>query len=43
MPKEDVFAAQNLGQGEILVFGAEDMGSVCPYQIVLKFTPHKKT
>ena len=43
MPKEDVFAAQNLGQGEILVFGAEDMGSVCPYQIVLKFTTHKKT
>ena len=42
LSKEDVFAAQNLGQGEILVFGAEDVGFVCPYQIVLKFTTHKK-
>ena len=28
---KDVFTAQNLGQGEILVFGGEDVGSVCAY------------
>ena len=38
-PKEDVFTAQNLGQGEILAFGAEDVGSVCTYRIVLKALP----
>ena len=42
LPKENVFTAQSLEQGEIFVFGTEDVGSVCAYQSVLKFTTQKK-